>query len=75
MTMVFDQIVDTVKELPFEQQTMLRDLIDKWQIEMRRREIAQDAQASLQLLRDGQLQPQSAQAVIAELEQSLGQTE
>ncbi len=75
MTLIFEQIVDTVKELPFEQQEMLRDLIDKWHIEMRRCEIAQDAQESLHLFRSGQLPSQSAQAILAELEQSLNQTE
>ncbi|MBN2393172.1 MAG: hypothetical protein JXR84_20750 [Anaerolineae bacterium] len=67
----FEQIVDTVMELPFEQQEMLKDLITKWHIEARRVEIARDAEASLTLYRNGQLKPQSARNIIAELRQSL----
>ncbi|MGC9395535.1 MAG: hypothetical protein ACP5J4_11840 [Anaerolineae bacterium] len=71
MTVVFEQVVDTVMELPLEQQEMLKELITKWHIEARRSEIAHDAQESLALYRAGQLKPQSAQSVIAELRASL----
>jgi hypothetical protein len=67
----FEQIVDTVMELPFERQEMLKDLITKWHIEVRRSEIARDAEESLALYRTGQLKPQSAQNIIAELRRSL----
>jgi hypothetical protein len=67
MAMTFDQIVEIIKEFPSEQQEMLIDLIRGWRIEARRREIARDAQESLAAFRDGQLEPQSAQEVIAEL--------
>lgn len=50
---------------------LLIDLIRGWRTETRRREIARDAQESLATFRSGQLEPQSAQAVIAELRQSL----
>jgi hypothetical protein len=66
----FEQVVDTVMELPFEQQEMLKDLITKWHIEARRAEIARDAEASLMFYRTGRLKPQSAQNIIAELRQS-----
>ena len=46
------------------------DLIRGWRTETRRREIARDAQESLAAFRSGQLEPQSAQAVITELQQS-----
>ncbi len=71
MTMTFEQVVEMAKQFPAEQQEMLIDLIRGWRIDARRREIAQDAQESLAAFRSGQLEPQSAQAVIAELEQSL----
>jgi len=47
------------------------DLIRGWRTEARRREIARDAQKSLAAFRSGQLKPQSVQAVITELRQSL----
>lgn len=75
MTIGFEQIVDTVMALPFEQQEMLKELITKWHIEARRAEIARDAQASLVMFRAGQLKAQSAQAVIAELQQFLDSEE
>lgn len=75
MTLAFEQIVDTVMALPFEQQEMLKELISKWHIETRRTEIARDAQESLKIFRAGQLKPQSAQTVIAELRQALSNEE
>ena len=71
MSMTFDQVVETIRQFPAEQQDMLIDLIRSWRIEAQRREIARDAQESLAAFRSGQLEPQSAQAMIAELEKSL----
>mgnify|MGYP000039618531 CR=1 FL=1 len=75
MSLVFEEVVDTVMALPYEQQELLKELITKWHIETRREEIAQDAQASLAMFRAGQLKPQSAQAIIAELQQALDNEE
>ena len=66
-----EQVVETIKQFPAEQQEMLIDLIRSWRTETRRREIAHDAQESLAAFHNGQLKPQSAQAVITELRQSL----
>ena len=71
MTMTFEQVVETTKQFPAEQQEMLIDLIRGWRTEAQRREIAHDAQKSLAAFRNGQFEPQSAQAVITELGQSL----
>jgi hypothetical protein len=71
MRLTFEQVVETARQFPAEQQEMLVDLIRGWRIEARRREIAHDAQESLAAFRSGQFEPQSAQAVIAELGQSL----
>jgi hypothetical protein len=62
MAMTFEQVVE-----------MLIDLMRGWRIEARRREIARDAQGSLAAFRSGELEPQSAQAVIAELQLLEGQ--
>ncbi|MBN1873594.1 MAG: hypothetical protein JXA33_05140 [Anaerolineae bacterium] len=67
MTITFEQIVDTVREFPIEQQEMLADLLRSWHIQNRRLEIAQDAQESLAAFREGHFKPQSAQEVITEL--------
>ena len=71
MAMTFEQVVEMIRQFPAEQQEMLIDLIRGWRIEARRLEIARDAQESLAAFRSGQLEPQSAQAVISELRQSL----
>lgn len=71
MTVAFEQVVDTVMELPYEQQEMLKELISKWHVEARRMEIARDVKDSLALFHAGQLQPQSAQSIINQLRQSL----
>jgi len=69
MAMTFEKVVETIKQFPEEQQEMLVDLIHGWRIEARRREIARDAQESLEAFRSGQFELQSAEAVIAELRQ------
>jgi hypothetical protein len=71
MAMTFEQVIEMIRQFPDEQQEMLVDLIRGWRTETRRREIARDAQESLAAFRSGQLEPQSAQAVITELRQSL----
>ena len=67
MAMTFEQVVETIRQFPAEQQEILIDLIRGWRTETRRREIARDAQKSLAAFRSGQLEPQSAQAAITEL--------
>ncbi len=69
MALTFEQVVETIRQFPAEQQEMLIDLMQNWRIESRRREMARDAQESLAAFRSGQLKPQSAQAVITELRQ------
>jgi hypothetical protein len=71
MAMTFEQVIEMIRQFPDEQQEMLIDLIRGWRTETRRREIARDARESLAAFRSGQLEPQSAQAVITELRQSL----
>jgi len=71
MNLTFEQVVETIRQFPAEQQEILVDLIRGWRIETRRCEIAHDAQESLAAFRNGQLKPQSAQAVITELRQFL----
>ena len=68
MSLTFEQVVETIRQFPAEQQEMLIDLIQNWRIESRRREMARDAQESLAAFRSGQLKPQSAQAIIAKLQ-------
>jgi len=67
MTVTFEQVVETIKQFPDEQQEMLVELIHNWQIEAQRREMARDAQESLEMFHSGQLEPLSAQEAIAEL--------
>ncbi len=71
MSMTFEEVVETVRQFPAEQREILVDLIRGWRIETRRREIARDAHESLAAFRKGELKPQSARAVIAELQHSL----
>ena len=70
-----DTALDTVMELPLEQQEMLLDIVRKRHIERRRREIARDAQESLATFRTGQLRAQSATEVIVELRRVLDEND
>lgn len=60
----FDQIIDTVMQLPIEQQAILIDIIRNRHIENRRREIAQDAQESISAFNMGKLKPQPVNEII-----------
>lgn len=62
-----DQAIDTVLELPPQQQEMLLEIIYRRQVEARRQAIAQDAHQSLTAWRAGQLQAQPVAAILAEL--------
>lgn len=70
-TVTLDSAIDVVVQLPQEQQEMLLGIMQNRHIEMRRKEIAADADASLAAFRAGELTPQSAEDVIAELHDSL----
>ncbi|MBW1615387.1 MAG: hypothetical protein JRJ49_02415 [Deltaproteobacteria bacterium] len=69
--MTFEQVADTVKNFSPEQREILTNLIHRWQIESTRREIAKDAKESLIAFRSGQLKPQSAKAIIMELQKAV----
>jgi hypothetical protein len=74
-TNTFDQAIETVMQLSFEQQEMLVDIIRSRHIESRRREIARDAQESITAFRAGKLKPQPVAEVITELRKSLEQVD
>ena len=66
-TITFDQAINIVDQLPYEQQEMLIDIFRKRLIEADRQRIARDAQDSLNAFRQGQFTAQSADQVIKEL--------
>jgi hypothetical protein len=66
-----DQVLDTAFQLPYEQQEMLIKILQNRHRESRREEIAVDAQQTLADFHAGKFQAQSADEIIAELEQSL----
>ena len=70
-TITFDQLLDTINQLPIEQQEMLIDISRKRLIEMRRQQIARDALESLKAFRRGQFTAKSADQIIQELHESL----
>lgn len=68
MATSLEDALNTVSQLTPDQQAMLVEIIHNRLIEARRREIAEDAKASIAAFHEGQLQPQSAAAAIAELQ-------
>ena len=63
-----EQVLDSVMELPLEQRGMLADILHNRYVAERRREIAANAEVSLDLFRTGKLKSQSAEELIAELQ-------
>lgn len=66
-----EEALNTVSQLPPEQQAMLVEIIQKRLTEDRRKEIAIDAKASIAAFHQGSYKPQSAESVIAELDSFL----
>lgn len=73
-SVTLDEALDTIMQLPREQQEMLMEIWYRRRIEARRQEIARDAQDSLAAFRAGQYTPQPVDSVIAELRASLDNT-
>jgi hypothetical protein len=65
------RVLETALQLSEEQQEMLIKILQNRHHQSRRAEIAMNAQQSLADFRAGNLHPQSAENVIAELRQSL----
>jgi hypothetical protein len=73
-TITLDKALDTIMQLPLEQQDMLIEIWYKRRIETRRQEIAKDAQDTIAAFRSGQYKPQPVTRIIAELRSSLTET-
>lgn len=70
-----DQVLETALQLPYEQQEMLIKILQRRYHESRRAEIAADAEATLADFGAGNFRPQSADAVITSLRQSLSDSD
>ncbi len=66
-----EQALNTVSQLPIEQQEMLIQIMQNRLIENRRQEIADEAKQAISSFHRGELKPQTADEVIAELQKSL----
>ena len=62
-----DQAIDTVKQLPIEQQEILADIFYHRHLEKRRRKIAEDARKSIADFHAGKFEPKPVQEIISEL--------
>lgn len=71
MTTSLEDALNTVSQLTLEQQTMLVEIIQTRLVDARRQDIAADARASIGAFHRGELQAQSAESAIAELQQML----
>jgi len=60
-TISLDEALETVMQLPPDQQEMLIDIVRHRQVERKRQEIADDAQESLVAFRAGKLKPRSSE--------------
>jgi hypothetical protein len=68
MATSLEDALNTVSQLTPEQQAMLVEIIHNRLIEARRREIAEDAKASIAAFYASELQPQAATTIVAELQ-------
>jgi hypothetical protein len=66
-----EQALNTVSQLPPDQQEMLIEIIQNRLVETRRQEIAEDAKESIAAFHQGNLKPQSIEAIVAELRETL----
>jgi hypothetical protein len=66
-----DWALETVMQLPLDQQEQLIEIVRQRHIEASRDEIARNARESIAQFKAGKLKPQSTETVIAELRRSL----
>ena len=66
-----EHALNTVSQLPIEQQEMLIQIMQNRLIENRRQEIADEAKQAISSFHRGELKTQTADEVIAELQKSL----
>lgn len=66
-----DLAIDTVMQLPSEQQEMLIGIIRQRHLENRRHEMARDARDALEAFHEGKLRPQPFADILVELRQVL----
>ncbi len=71
MMTTLEQVLENVMELPLEQRGMLADILHNRYVAERRRQIAADAEISLELFRAGKLKPVQVDDLIDELRLSL----
>ena len=68
MTIIsFQEIIDSIEQLSFDEQDYLFELIKKRRIEKRRSEIAADAKATLEAVKQGKAKKGSVEDLIADL--------
>ena len=66
-----EQALNTVSQLPIEQQEMLIKIMQNRLIENRRQEIAEDAKKAISSFHRGELKSQTADLIIEELQKTL----
>ena len=66
-----EQALNTVSQLPIEQQEMLIQIVQNRLRENHRQEIAEDAKQAISSFHKGELKPQTADEIIAELQETL----
>jgi len=74
-TVTLQQALDTVEQLPFDQQEMLLEILKRRHIEIRREAIAAEAEQARIDFHAGLLKPLSADEAIAELREFLNEPE
>ena len=70
-----DYALDVVMQLPPEQREMLIDIVKQREIEAWREEAAQDARASIEAFRRGEIKPEPVEDIIARLRANLASDE
>ena len=63
----FQEIIDSIEQLSFDEQDYLFELIKKRRIEKRRSEIAADAKATLEAVKQGKAKKGSVEDLITDL--------
>jgi len=72
-TITLDQALNTFMQLSLEQREILLNIIQRRDIDNRRREMAIDAKEAIADFHAGKLKPQTSQEIITKLHQSLNE--
>jgi hypothetical protein len=73
--LTFEKLLDTIEDLPIDQQELLMNIVSHRLADKRRQQLAQECRDGLAEFHSGQLKPMTAEEAIADLRNFIAEAE